>query len=117
MNKQNRETIAKLQTKLEEIKGELEDLQSQESDKFDNLSEGLQSSEKGEALQEAWEQLQVGGGVARAVAVKPGVTVFDISGIADLGGFAVRDDANPRIHLFLNGFRDGPRHGRVKVSL
>jgi len=43
---------------LEHAKGELEDIQSAEQDKFDNLSEGLQAAESGQKLEENAQSLE-----------------------------------------------------------
>ena len=57
MNAQGRKEIAKYIATLEEIKDKLEFMQEDEQDKFDNMPEGLQESERGEAMQEAIEVL------------------------------------------------------------
>ena len=43
---------------LEDIGQTLTDLQAEEQDKFDNLSEGLQASDKGLTLEQAADNLQ-----------------------------------------------------------
>ena len=53
MNAQGRKEIAKYIASLEEIKDKLDSMI-----KFDNMPEGLQESERGEAMQEAIEQLE-----------------------------------------------------------
>lgn len=58
MNKQNRKDIEKLIDKLDEVKTDLEFMQRDEESKYDNLPEGIQDSEKGEAMQEAIENLE-----------------------------------------------------------
>ena len=58
MNAQGRKEIAKYVATLEEIKDKLETMRSEEEDKFDNMPEGLQESERGEAMQEAIENLE-----------------------------------------------------------
>ncbi len=57
MNKQNRKDIEKLIDKLDEVKTEIEFMQEDEESKYDNLPEGIQDSEKGDAMQEAIEYL------------------------------------------------------------
>lgn len=47
------EELAALFLKLEDIKSEIETLQEAEQEKFDNMSEGLQQSEKGQKIEEA----------------------------------------------------------------
>ena len=58
MNAQGRKEIAKYIASLEEIKDKLESMKDDEEDKFDNMPEGLQDSERGEAMQEAIKQLE-----------------------------------------------------------
>jgi hypothetical protein len=53
MNKATRAAIAELVGKLEEIKDEIENLQSEEQDKFDNMPEGLQQSDNGQKCEAA----------------------------------------------------------------
>ena len=57
MNAQGRKEIAKYIASLEDIKDKLDSMMDEEQDKFDNMPEGLQESERGEAMQEAIEQL------------------------------------------------------------
>ena len=57
MNKQNRKDIEKLIEKLDEVKTDLEFMQEDEESKYDNLPEGIQDSERGDAMQEAIEYL------------------------------------------------------------
>lgn len=57
MNKENRKKIEEFVTKLEDIKSGIEDMQAGEEDKYDNLPEGIQDSEKGEAICDAIENL------------------------------------------------------------
>lgn len=45
------------QTDLESVSSDVSDLQGEEQDKYDNMSEGLQGSERGEAIQAAAEAL------------------------------------------------------------
>jgi len=47
----------------------------------------------------------------------PGVAVFDIGGIADLGRLTIADDIHAVGHLPGNGFVNGRRHGRIKGCL
>jgi len=53
MNKQRRKAITEIVSKLEEIMADLNTLQEEEQEAFDNLPEGLQDSEKGEAMETA----------------------------------------------------------------
>lgn len=57
MNDQGRKQIAKWKSALEDIKGEVETLAEEEREKFDNLSEGLQQAERGQALETAADNL------------------------------------------------------------
>lgn len=58
MNNPTRKTIAKLLEQLADIRDTVDELQSEEQDKYDNLSEGIQASERGEAIQEAADNLE-----------------------------------------------------------
>ena len=58
MNAKGRKNIKDLIAQLEDIKGRLETMQEEEQDKFDNLPEGLQESERGEAMQEVADSLE-----------------------------------------------------------
>ena len=55
MNKGQRVRVCELIGKLEDVRQELEVLSQEEQDKFDNLSEGLQQTEKGEKLSRSAE--------------------------------------------------------------
>ena len=68
----------------------------------------------GEALEKAGILLEVSRRVARAVAGEPGVTVLDVSGVADLGRLAVADDVDTGRHLFGDSVVYRLRHGGVK---
>ena len=57
MNKENRKKITQWIDTLETIKSEIEEMQAGEEDKYDNLPEGIQDSEKGEAICDAIENL------------------------------------------------------------
>lgn len=57
MNDQGRKLIAKWKQALEDIKSEAETLAEEEREKFDNLSEGLQQAERGQALETAADNL------------------------------------------------------------
>ena len=52
MNKQRRKRIMECINKLEQIQYELEAIRDEEQGAFDNLPESLQSSEKGEVMEE-----------------------------------------------------------------
>lgn len=57
MNKAQRITLATLQSQIEDIKATLEEMAGAERDKFDNLNEGLQASEKGQRFEAAADAL------------------------------------------------------------
>ena len=57
MNAKTRKQIEKYIETIENVKSEIEDIQSDEECKFDNMPEGLQESERGEAMQEAIDYL------------------------------------------------------------
>lgn len=58
MNKQQRKELQGYVESLDEIKCAIEEMMDEEQDKFDNMPEGLQESERGEAMQEAIENLE-----------------------------------------------------------
>lgn len=58
MNAKQRKSIEKFVEKIDEVKTDLEYMQEEETEKFDNMPEGLQESERGEAMQEAIENLE-----------------------------------------------------------
>jgi len=60
MNAQDRKTVSslisqleELQSKFENIKSEVEELANAEQEKFDNMTENLQQTEKGQAIESA----------------------------------------------------------------
>lgn len=57
MNKARRKRIQEVIDKIEKIKDEIYDIQLEEEIAFDNMPEGLQSSERGEISEEAIEFL------------------------------------------------------------
>lgn len=65
MNAKDRKQVAalvsrlgELQSQFESAKSEIGELADAEQEKFDNLSEGLQQGEKGQAIEEAAGHLQ-----------------------------------------------------------
>lgn len=52
MNKVRRKALEEIVAKLEELKCELEMLQEEEQDAFDNLPESLQGGERGQQMEE-----------------------------------------------------------------
>ena len=58
MNNTRRKSIQKIYDRLEELMQDIEALQEEEQDAFDNMPENLQCSERGEAMEEAIESLE-----------------------------------------------------------
>lgn len=58
MNAKGRKELRSYVDQLEEIKSCIETMQEDETEKLDNMPEGLQESERGEAMQEAIENLE-----------------------------------------------------------
>lgn len=58
MNKQRRMRIAAVIQQLEEMREEIESIKDEEQDAFDNYPESLQSSARGEAMEEAISNLE-----------------------------------------------------------
>lgn len=57
MNKARRKQLADIAASLEELKDRLVLLEEEEQDAFDNLPEGLQQAEKGQAMELAAQQI------------------------------------------------------------
>lgn len=53
MNAAQRKLLEKWSAALEDAHNALDELQQEEQDKYDNLSEGLQASERGQAMEAA----------------------------------------------------------------
>jgi len=58
MNAKTRKELNKIYSEIEGHKNRLEEIASEEQDKFDNLSEGLQAAESGQKLEQASSDLQ-----------------------------------------------------------
>ncbi len=58
MNKLDRKNLEQAIAFLNDAKSIIEDIASQERDKFDNLSEGLQQSDRGQAMEENADDLE-----------------------------------------------------------
>lgn len=58
MNNELRKRITGIQHNIEKQKDELQEILEIEQDKFDNMPEGLQDSEKGEKMQEGIDNLE-----------------------------------------------------------
>jgi uncharacterized protein YukE len=67
MNAAGRKLIAKWAAALDDIKGEIEELASEEREKFDNLSEGLQQAERGQAIEAAADALDTAQSTAEEI--------------------------------------------------
>lgn len=57
MNKERRARIAKVVSALEDAKSELENLEAEEQEAFDNMPESFQNGEKGDECQAAIDAL------------------------------------------------------------
>lgn len=58
MNNDRRARIRKLIEQLEGINTELEEIQAEEQDAFDNMPEGFQDSERGQSMQESISNME-----------------------------------------------------------
>lgn len=58
MNKERRKTLDKAIALLEEAKSLLEEVAREEQDAFDNMLEGLQQGDKGQAMEGAISELE-----------------------------------------------------------
>ena len=58
MNKQQRKELQGYADSLDEIRSNIETMMEEEQDKLYNMPESLQESERGEAMQEAIENLE-----------------------------------------------------------
>ena len=58
MNKARRISITKIADSLQALKSDVESIQSEEQDAYDNLPESLQDSERGDRMQEAIDNLE-----------------------------------------------------------
>lgn len=58
MNKERRKWAGKVQDKLMEAQADIEEIKCEEETAYDNLPDGIQDSERGEAMQEAIELLE-----------------------------------------------------------
>lgn len=58
MNANQRKTLKGYVESLDEIKSNIETMMEDEQSKLDNMPEGLQESERGEAMQEAIDNLE-----------------------------------------------------------
>ena len=57
MNKDRRKSIERIVDQINEIKADLTWVRNDEEEAYDNLPEGIQSSERGDSMQEAIEAM------------------------------------------------------------
>lgn len=57
MNKARRISITKIADNLQALKSDVESIQSEEQDAYDNLPESIQDGERGDRMQEAIDNL------------------------------------------------------------
>lgn len=57
MNKARRKQLAEIAEQMQELRDRIEQLQEEEQDGFDNLPESLQQGKRGEAMEQAVEQM------------------------------------------------------------
>ncbi len=57
MNKARRKQLAEITEQLQELRERIELLQEEEKDRYDNLPESLQQGERGQAMEQAAEQM------------------------------------------------------------
>lgn len=57
MNKARRISITKIADSLQALKSDVESIQSEEQDAYDNLPESIQDGERGDRMQEAIDNL------------------------------------------------------------
>lgn len=58
MNNARRKALNSIIERLENLQTDLQDIQAEEQEAFDNLPEGLQASERGEAMETAIDNLE-----------------------------------------------------------
>lgn len=59
MNKERRNRIQKVISQLETLKDEISDIGMEEDEAYNNLPEGIQDSDRGEAMQDAVSNLEL----------------------------------------------------------
>ena len=67
MNAKDRAKADKLLSQMEEIQCELQEMADAEREKFDNMSDGLQSSDRGQAIEQAADELEQAANAAQEV--------------------------------------------------
>ena len=58
MNKQRRKRLEDVISKLEELQVEVSSIQEEEQEAFDNMTDGLQQSERGQTIEENADDLE-----------------------------------------------------------
>ena len=58
MNKERRKRLEKVISQLEDLQVEVASIQEEEQEAFDNMTEGLQNSERGQGIQENADNLE-----------------------------------------------------------
>lgn len=58
MNNERRKRISEVHEQLSDLRDQIEELQGEEQDYYDNMPESFQNGSKGEAAQEAADSLQ-----------------------------------------------------------
>lgn len=58
MNKNDKKQVSNWLDQLDEVRSHIEDMIDTEQEKYDNLPEGIQDSERGGAIEEAIENLE-----------------------------------------------------------
>ncbi len=58
MNKQQRKKLSDMLDEIEGYVSTLEEMSNEEQEKYDNMPEGLQDTERGQAIQDAADNLQ-----------------------------------------------------------
>jgi hypothetical protein len=72
MNKSRRNAVSAIVSQLEEIAARLADLRDAEREAFDSLPDGLQSSERGEAMGNAADALETATDAVESAATELG---------------------------------------------
>ena len=58
MNKARRAVISSIRDQLDDLKSQVEEIQGEEQDYFDNMPENMQDGERGDAASEAARELE-----------------------------------------------------------
>ena len=79
MNKNDRKRLAELIDQIQELVNEVDEIGQAEQEKFDNLTEGLQQSERGQQYQEVADAIVrlAGDAKSQAMMVSKGLKTVD----------------------------------------